>query len=82
MIIFINYKKRYRNVDMGRGGGSQEIVYRRKIKKNIDNLSVTLCWRAVLMLWHAFLSPGLGFPPPLFIFLLDGWPLLLFLVRN
>jgi hypothetical protein len=34
-------------------------------------ISATLCMRAVLMLWHAFMFLGLRFPPLLF-FLLDG----------
>jgi hypothetical protein len=34
-------------------------------------ISVTLCGRAVLMLWHAFLFLGRRFFP-LFLFLLDG----------
>jgi hypothetical protein len=34
-------------------------------------ISATLFWRAVLMLWHAFLSLGLKFFP-LFFFLLGG----------
>jgi hypothetical protein len=34
-------------------------------------ISATLCRKAVLMLWHAFLFLGLGFFP-LFFFLLGG----------
>jgi hypothetical protein len=38
-------------------------------------ISVMLCRRAVLLLWHAFLFLGLTFFPPFFFFAL--WPLLL-----
>jgi hypothetical protein len=43
-------------------------------------ISVTLCWRAVLTLWHAFLFLGLRFPPSFLLF--AWWPPLPFLVRN
>jgi hypothetical protein len=42
-------------------------------------ISVMLCMRAVLMLWHAFLFLGLRFSPPFFFW--AWWLLLLFLVR-
>jgi hypothetical protein len=44
-------------------------------------ISATLCRRAVLMLWHAFLFLRLWFFP-LFFFLVGGWSPLLFLVST
>jgi hypothetical protein len=41
-------------------------------------ISATLCMRAMLMLWHAFMFLGLRFPP-LFFFLLGGLRCVLFL---
>jgi hypothetical protein len=35
-------------------------------------ISATLCKRAVVTLWHAFMFLGLSLPPPLFFFLPGG----------